>query len=150
MMNINSVKLLVDGWLVNNVLSVPSDVNNRDAVEVFKWIAAGNTPEPEFSESEVAAKVEAIRREGIDAGTKSRIIALFEGATGVNYLEKQLNAMMRAVRLNAMPKSSQTAAQKEEAAALTEIAARVESLRAIGKAAKTDGSNPSDINWTQG
>jgi hypothetical protein len=85
----------------------------------------------------------------IDAETKSRIIGLFEGATSSNYLEKQMNAMMRAVRLNAMPKSSQTAAQKEEAAALTEIAARVESLRAIGKAAKTDGSNPSDINWTR-
>jgi hypothetical protein len=145
---IKTVKIKGDLYLLNGTKFVQAG-DSRYYVLIQEWIAAGNTPEPEFSESEVSAKGEAERLSEIDAETKSRIIGLFEGATGSNYLEKQMNAMMRAVQLNAMPKSSQTAAQKEEAAALTEIAARVESLRAIGKAAKTEGLNLLDINWTQ-
>ena len=122
--------------------------DNLDYKLIQDWIKEGNTPESEFSESEVSEKNEAQRLSGIDAETRLRIISLFEGANSSNYLEKQMNAMMRAVQINAIAKSSQSSDHKKEAAKLIEIAANVENIRLIGNTAETNGTALVDIDWS--
>ena len=59
-MDIISVKNLKNGWLVNNEFEI-SDPNNRHYAEVQAWIDEGNTPDPEFTNEEIAAiKIKAI------------------------------------------------------------------------------------------
>ena len=67
---INTVKILGSGYLVNGVRSVPNDPDNREYHAVQDWIAAGNTPDPEFSPAEELAnvkqsKIEELKREGL-------------------------------------------------------------------------------------
>jgi hypothetical protein len=56
---ITSVKLQSSGWLLNGNMSVPDAPGNREREAILKWIAAGNTPESEFTEEELAAKEKA-------------------------------------------------------------------------------------------
>ena len=53
-MNIETVKLQGEGYLVNGSMSVPKADGNRHYKLVQEWIAEGNTPEPEFTEAELA------------------------------------------------------------------------------------------------
>jgi len=53
-MNIETVKLQSESYLVNGTLSVPKAEGNRHYKLVQEWIAEGNTPEPEFTEAELA------------------------------------------------------------------------------------------------
>jgi predicted site-specific integrase-resolvase len=145
---IKTVKIKGDLYLLNGTMFVPMSEENRHYKMIQEWISDGNTPEPELSESELSEKDEAERLAGIDAETKSRIIELFDGATSKNYLEKQMNAMMRAVQINAIAKSSQSSEQKKEAAKLVEIADSVESIRLIGNKAETYGTALVDIDWS--
>lgn len=92
-------------------------------------------------------EIERKRINTISQETKSRIIALFPGATYANYLEKQMNAMMRGIRINNIAKGSQTAAQKAEASALIDIADKVDTIRATGQSAEEDGTLLEDILW---
>ena len=50
---ITSVKLQKDGYLVNGSMSVPLSEGNRHYRGVQEWIAAGNTPDPEFTQDEL-------------------------------------------------------------------------------------------------
>ena len=50
---INTVKIQGDGYLVNGNMSVPKADGNRHYEEVKIWLEA-NTPEPEFTDAEVA------------------------------------------------------------------------------------------------
>jgi hypothetical protein len=43
---VQSVKLQPNGWLLNGSVSVPDVPGNSDREAILKWIAAGNTPEP--------------------------------------------------------------------------------------------------------
>ena len=45
-MDIQTVKLQENGYLVNGSIFVPDDPGNRHYREVQEWINAGNTPEP--------------------------------------------------------------------------------------------------------
>jgi len=51
---INTVKLTSNGYLVDGSMSVPNDTGNRHYQEVQDWIALGNTPDPEFTQAELA------------------------------------------------------------------------------------------------
>jgi len=53
-MNIETVKLQGENYLVNGTLSVPKAEGNRHYKLVQEWIEEGNTPEPEFTEAEIA------------------------------------------------------------------------------------------------
>lgn len=57
-MNIETVKLQGEGYLVNGTMSVPKVEGNRHYKLVQEWIAEGNTPEPEFTPEELTAKAE--------------------------------------------------------------------------------------------
>ena len=52
-MNIQTVKIQKEGYLVNGTMSVPSAEGNRHYQAVQEWIAEGNTPEPEFTQAEL-------------------------------------------------------------------------------------------------
>lgn len=54
-MNIQTVKLQQDGWLVNGTMSVPDNPSNRHYHEVQEWLKT-NTPEPGFTQAELDAK----------------------------------------------------------------------------------------------
>ena len=58
-MTIETVKIQGEGWLVNGSMSVPNDGGNRDYHEVQEWIAEGNTPDPEYTDEEIAANAQA-------------------------------------------------------------------------------------------
>ena len=58
-MNIQTVKLQSNGYLVNGNMSVPNDPANRHYTMVQEWMAEGNTPAPEFTDEEMAANAQA-------------------------------------------------------------------------------------------
>lgn len=51
-MNIESVKIKNNGYLLNSIYFVPNDPENTYFKEIQKWITNGNTPEAEFTTSE--------------------------------------------------------------------------------------------------
>ena len=51
-MDIETVKIQGDGWLVNDSLSVPNDSANRHCQEVQLWLET-NTPISEFTQTEL-------------------------------------------------------------------------------------------------
>jgi hypothetical protein len=50
---ITSVKLQSNGWLLNGTMSVPDAPGNSEREAILKWIAAGNVPEPQFTDAEL-------------------------------------------------------------------------------------------------
>lgn len=55
-MEILKVKVQGDWYLVNDEMTVPKANGNRHYELVKQWLAEGNTPEPEFTEEELAQK----------------------------------------------------------------------------------------------
>ena len=58
-MEIQTVKIENDGFRVNGNMCVPVSLDNADYVLVAEWIAEGNTPEPEFTDAEIAVNAQA-------------------------------------------------------------------------------------------
>lgn len=54
---IKSVKIQGQGYLLNGIMSVPKADGNREYELIKEWLAHGNTPEPEFTEAELAQQV---------------------------------------------------------------------------------------------
>jgi hypothetical protein len=52
-LNVDTVKISGDGWLLNGSIIVPNDSENAHCVLVQKWLDSGNTPEPELSNEEL-------------------------------------------------------------------------------------------------
>lgn len=57
MEEIKSVKIQGNGYLLNGSMSVPKVDGNREYELIKVWLAEGNTPEPEFTEAELAQQV---------------------------------------------------------------------------------------------
>lgn len=57
-MIINTVKLQENGYLVNNSISIPKVEGNRHYKLVKQWISEGNTPEPQFTPTELKQQVQ--------------------------------------------------------------------------------------------
>ena len=51
---IQSVKIQGNGYLLNGTMSVPKVDGNREYELIKEWLSEGNTPEPEFTEEELA------------------------------------------------------------------------------------------------
>ena len=58
-MEIITVKIQQNGYLLNGTMNVPKADGNKEYELIKEWIAEGNTPEPEFTEEELQAKAEA-------------------------------------------------------------------------------------------
>jgi hypothetical protein len=56
---ITSVKIQHNGWLLNGNMSVPDAAGNREREAILNWIKEGNTPEPQFTEAELATNQKA-------------------------------------------------------------------------------------------
>ena len=56
-MEIKSVKIQGNGYLLNCSMSVPQANGNREYELIKEWLAQGNVPEPEFTEAELAQQV---------------------------------------------------------------------------------------------
>ena len=51
---IQTVKIQGQGYLLNNTMSVPKADGNREYELIKLWLNEGNIPEPEFTEEELA------------------------------------------------------------------------------------------------
>jgi FMN-dependent NADH-azoreductase len=54
-MEITSVKISGDGWLLNGSMFVPNAKGNKEREAIVEWLKT-NTPEPEFTEAELAER----------------------------------------------------------------------------------------------
>ena len=54
MNEINTVKISGQGYLLNGTMIVPKADGNREYELIKQWLSEGNTPEPEFTEEEIA------------------------------------------------------------------------------------------------
>ena len=57
---ITSVKIQQNGWLLNGNMSVPNASGNREREAIVAWIAEGNTPELEFSDAELLVQAQQV------------------------------------------------------------------------------------------
>jgi hypothetical protein len=73
---ITSVKIQKGGWLLNGNMSVPDAPGNKEREAILKWIAAGNTPEPEFTEEELLTQAKASKLAEATAAYNASISAL--------------------------------------------------------------------------
>ncbi len=55
-MEIQTVKIQGQGYLLNGTMSVPKADSNREYEAIKQWLVEGNTPEPEFTEEELRIK----------------------------------------------------------------------------------------------
>lgn len=56
-MNIQTVKISGNGYLINEKVYVPSDSKNKDYQEIQEWIANGGVMSPEFTSAEIKQNV---------------------------------------------------------------------------------------------
>ena len=56
-MEIKSVKIQSNGWLLNGIMSVPNASGNRERELIVEWLKT-NTPEPEFTTDELLQQIE--------------------------------------------------------------------------------------------
>ena len=54
MNEIQTVKIQGEGYLLNGTMCVPKANGNREYELIKEWLVEGNTPEPEFTEEELA------------------------------------------------------------------------------------------------
>lgn len=52
-MEIRTVKIQGEGYLLNGIMSVPKADGNREYELIKQWLAEGNTPEPEYTDEEL-------------------------------------------------------------------------------------------------
>lgn len=65
-MEIKTVKLQQNCYLLNGTMSVPMVDGNREYELIKQWIAEGNAPEPEFTDAELAQQAkEQARQEAL-------------------------------------------------------------------------------------
>jgi hypothetical protein len=60
---ITSVKIKSNGWLLNGNMSVPDAPGNMEREAIMAWIAEGNTPEPQFSEAELLEQAKQVAKQ---------------------------------------------------------------------------------------
>ena len=58
-MEIQTIKIQGQGYLLNGTMSVPKADGNIEYELIKQWLADGNTPEPEFTEEELTAREQA-------------------------------------------------------------------------------------------
>jgi hypothetical protein len=74
-MEILTVKIQQDGWLLNENMLVPNALGNMEREAIIDWLAEGNTPEPEFTDAELLANLIAHLEMTTDTYIQSKIDA---------------------------------------------------------------------------
>lgn len=122
-MNITTVQIISEGYLVNGKYSVPNDEGNADYQSVQKWIVGGNTPSP------LPAPSDAKMKEDIKLEARRRILTVYPEW-------KQANMTARAVELNKIHahEGGWTPSEQTEMAALESVWAWIKSVRAASDA----------------
>jgi hypothetical protein len=92
MMEITSVKLHKNGWLINGSMLVPDAAGNSDREDIISWIAEGNTPESEFTNGELLAQAIEHFESITDVYIQSKIDA-YNVAHGVKF--KDIDALTK-------------------------------------------------------
>ena len=59
MNEIQTVKIQGQGYLLNGIMYVPKADGNREYELVKQWLSEGNTPEPEFTDEQLAEQLQA-------------------------------------------------------------------------------------------
>jgi len=75
-MEILTVKIQSNGWLLNGNMSVPNASGNREREAIIAWISEGNTPEPEFADSELLVQAKASKLAEATATYNTSVTAL--------------------------------------------------------------------------
>jgi len=135
--DIQTVKLTSGGWLVNDSAHVPNAPGNRHYQLVQDWIAAGNTPDPEFT----TAEIEARRIADIKQKAGAAIVALLPEW-------KQRNLIARGLELTDKIANggTLTTAEQAESDALKVQWAAVTAIRTASNTAETSGTLAADFN----
>ena len=60
-MEITSVKLQQNGWVLNGNMFVPNSSGNRERESIIAWISEGNTPDAEFTDAELLEQAKATK-----------------------------------------------------------------------------------------
>lgn len=83
-------KLMGDGGVLrSDGASIPNDDANRDWKEYQEWLAQGNTPDPEFTESELTAKATAEEISNLKADLRNAMVWQFRMIVELFKLLKQ-------------------------------------------------------------
>jgi hypothetical protein len=76
---ITSVKIQQNGWLINGNILVPDAPGNIERESVIAWIASGNIPEPEFTDAELLVNAKSAKLSEVTAEYNASISALIGG-----------------------------------------------------------------------
>ena len=118
-MEIQTVKIQGQGYLLNGTMHVPGNADGNREYELIKqWLKEGNIPEPEFTEKEIEAqRIQAIKQKA------SELINL-------KYPDyKQLNII------------------RVGGAELEAMSAYIDSIREVSNKAEQDGIKVEDVQW---
>lgn len=118
-MEIQTVKIQGQGYLLNGTMHVPGNADGNREYELIKqWLAEGNIPEPEFTEKEIEAQ----RIQAIKSKASELITSKYP-----DY--KQLNII------------------RVGGAELEAMTAYIDSIREISNQAEQDGIKVEDVQW---
>ena len=94
---IETVKIQGEGYLLNGTMSVPMADGNRDYELIKQWLLEGNTPEPEFTEEEIATQLQqTINSEALSYLSSTDWYVTRQSETGVTVLPEILTARAEA------------------------------------------------------
>lgn len=116
-MEIKTVKIQGQGYLLNNTMSVPKADGNREYELIKKWLSEDNTPEPEFTEEELnEQRIQAIKSKASELITSKYSIVwqLNHPRTDERYINEYT---------------------------------WIDNIRAISNMAEANGTNVEDIQW---
>lgn len=116
-MEIKTVKIQGQGYLLNGTMLVPKADGNREYELVKQWLAKGNIPEPEFTPEQLdAQRVSQIRAKASELITSKYSIVwqLNHPRTDARYINEY---------------------------------AWIDNIRAISNTAEANGTNVEDIQW---
>ena len=98
-MIIKTLKIQGQGYLLNGILYVPEVDGNKEHEAIKEWLEQGNTPEPEFTEEELAKqeldKTNSIARAELQQGdwkVLRELERLFLKDTELNSIREALRA----------------------------------------------------------
>ena len=117
---------------------IPNDANNPDWQAYELWANSGNTPDPEFSDTEIETK----RVKDIKTNAGKKIVEIMPEWKQRNSLARVLELLALVTDLTALPADDQA----ELADALAEWD-NLKAIRATSDDAETNGTNPEDVVW---